>query len=379
MANAKKTTTKNTTQGNTPQTMEELLQEVDYDVVVPQKGEKVTGTIVEKDENNLVLDIGAKTEGVVIDHTIDAAQDFVADLEVGDEVTAFVLSVDNDRGQIILSLKQAALDAKWGRFEALKESEETVEVEAIDTNKGGVIVMFEGVRGFIPSSQVGKDYMGKLEGMVGDMIEVKIIEVEQDTNRLIFSERHVSEADEMALRGDALDAVEEGSTYEGVVSGVMPFGLFVTVEIPVGNKEGETQYGHVEGLVHISEISWKKVDHPKDFHKRGERIEVKVLEVDKEEAKLTLSIKRLSNDPWEDVDERYPVGTTFSGTVTRIESFGVFIEAEPGIDGLMHISKIGDEAYEVGEEVTVNVESVSPDKHRMSLGPVMTEVPMGYK
>ncbi len=374
-----KTTTATTAQDN-PQTMEELLQEVEYDVVVPQKGEKVTGTIVEKNEHNLVLDIGAKTEGVVIDHTIDAAQDFVADLNEGDEMSAFVLSVDNDRGQIVLSLKQAALDAKWGRFDTLRDEEKTVTVEAIDTNKGGVIVMFEGVRGFIPSSQVGKDYMGKLDDMVDEKIDVKIIEVEQETNRLIFSERHVSEADEMALRDDALDAVEEGGIYEGVVSGVMPFGLFVTVEIPVGKDENdETQFGHVEGLVHISEISWKKVDHPKDFHQRGERIEVKVLEVDTEEAKLTLSIKRLSDDPWEDVDQRYPVGTTFSGTVTRIESFGVFIEAEPGIDGLMHVSKIGDESYEVGEEVTVTVESVSPDKHRMSLGPVMTEVPMGYK
>jgi ribosomal protein S1 len=314
-----------------------------------------------------------------VDHDIDATRDFVADLEEGDELTAFVVSVENDRGQIILSLKQAALDAKWARFEQLRDDEETVQVEAIDTNKGGVIVMFEGVRGFIPSSQVGKHYMGKLDEMVEEEIDVKIIEVEQETNRLIFSERHVSEADEMALRDDALDAVEEGGIYDGVVSGVMPFGLFVTVEIPIHEGEDEPRIGHVEGLVHISEISWKKVDHPKDFHERGDRIQVKVLEVDREDAKLTLSIKRLSDDPWEDVDARYPVGTTFTGTVTRIESFGVFIEAEPGIDGLMHISKIGDEQYEVGQDVTVTVESVSPEKHRMSLGPVMTEVPMGYK
>jgi ribosomal protein S1 len=227
----------------------------------------------------------------------------------------------------------------------------------------------------------------------------------------------VSEAKELAQKDMAVKKVEIGGTYEGVVSGVMHFGLFVTVEIPVDAKaktakkaakadatdateaeatpEAATEeitateeapkadaqnVGYVEGLIHISEISWEKVNHPKDYHKIGDRLKVKVLGIDEKTGKLNLSIKQLQQDPWHKIAEAYPVGTTFTGKVTRIESFGVFVNVEPGVDGLIHASKLDpSRELKVGEEVIVNVESVMPDQRRMSLSMVLTEVPMGYK
>lgn len=361
-----------------PQTMADLLAKVGSTIVVPQKGEGITGKIVEKTKNSLVIDIGAKTLGAVSDREFSLAQEYISELKEGDKLEVTVISPETERGYIQLSLRQAAVDAKWDVFEEALENDSEVEVKGLETNKGGMIVVANGVRGFVPSSQFGKDFMGKIDDLIGKKFNVKAIEVDKEKNRLIFSERHVSEADELALKETALDAVEDGATYKGVVSGVMHFGLFVTVEVPV-DKKGDN-VGHIEGLVHISEISWEKVDHPKNYHQVGDEIEVRVLGIDEKTNKLNLSIKQLSDDPWKGIDKDYPVGTTVSGKITRVEAFGAFVNVEEGVDGLIHASKLNpDETYEEGQEVTVSVESVDPERRRMSLSPVLTEVPVGYK
>ncbi|MDQ3008448.1 MAG: S1 RNA-binding domain-containing protein [bacterium] len=360
-----------------PQTMEELLSGANYTIVVPKKGATITGLVTEKQKKNLLIDIGAKTEGVVADKEFEAAAEYIEQLTVGDKIEAIVLSSENDRGQVMLSLKQAAQDAKWEYFADAMKKDEVLEAKGIEVNKGGLIVIVNGVRGFVPSSQFGKTFMGNINRLKGETVKVKAIEVDREKNRLIFSERHVSEEKELAQRAKALESVKVAEIYEGVVSGVMHFGLFVTVEVPVTGSEIN---GLVEGLVHISEISWEKVNNPKDYHKVGDRVNVRVLGIDEQTGKLNLSLKQLTDDPWKSIDERYSVGTTFTGRVSRVEPFGVFINVEAGVDGLIHSSKLTpDVTLEKDEEVTVSVESVDPEQRRMSLSMVLTEVPVGYK
>lgn len=361
----------------TPQTMEELFAATNYTLTVPKRGATVSGVITNKQKKALLIDIGAKTEGVVGDKEFDLAADYIDHLNIGDKVDAVVLSTEGDRGQVLLSLKQAALDAKWDFFTDAMEKDEVLEAKGIEVNKGGLIVIVNGVRGFVPSSQFGKQHMGNINRLKGETIKVKAIEVDREKNRLIFSERHVSEEKELAHRAQALQSVKVGEIYEGVVSGVMHFGLFVTVEIPV---DGTKETGSVEGLVHISEISWEKVNNPKDYHKVGDRVKVRVLGIDEQTGKLNLSLKQLTDDPWKDIADRYSAGTTFTGTVSRVESFGVFVHVEAGVDGLIHSSKLDPNAQlKKGDEVTVTVENVDPAQRRMSLSMVLTELPVGYK
>lgn len=360
-------------------TMEELLAANAGKIVIPKKGDTLTGVIVEKNKKSLIIDLGSKTEGIVSDKEFEFATDFVKDLQVGDEVKAIVVSTDNDKGQVVLSLKGAASEAKWEYFEEAMEKDQELEATGVEMNRGGLIVLVNGVRAFVPSSQFSRKYMGKIQNLKGEVFKVKAIEVDREKNRLIFSERHVSEAKELAQKDLAVQKVTENAIYEGVVSGVMHFGLFVTVEVPVGEGEDSKDIGYVEGLIHISEISWEKVNHPKDYHKVGDRIKVKVLGIDERTNKLNLSIKQLESDPWESIEERYGVGTTFSGEVTRIESFGAFVNVEKGVDALIHASKLEGQDLKVGDQVTVNVENVVPEQRRMSLSIVQTSMPEAYK
>lgn len=374
-----KVITKKAKKTTKPQTMDELLAMVKDEIIVPKKGQVIKGKISYIDKKMMTLDIGAKTEGIVIDKEFDVAEDYIKELEVGQEIEAIVFSPENNRGQILLSLKKAAVDSKWEYFEDALENSKIIEVKGAEINKGGLIVECGTMRGFVPSSQFGKQFMGKIKTLKGKTVKVLPIEVDKEKNRLIFSERHVSEAKELAQRDQALESVKTGEKYEGVVSGVMPFGLFVTVEVPVSDKK-DPQFGYVEGLIHISEISWEKVNNPKDYHKVGDRVGVKVLGIDEKTGKLNLSLKQMTDDPWEKIEESYPVGTTFTGTVSRIESFGIFVNVDPGVDGLIHASKISpDQTFKRGDKITVSVESVEPKQRRMSLSVVTTTVPVGYK
>jgi len=361
-----------------PKTMEELLNDTSYTLRTPKKGETVSGKITDKTRKMLLIDIGGKTEGIVVDKEFDAARDYIDQLNSGDQVEAYVLSSENERGQILLSLKKAALDTKWDEFTKALTDGSVVEVKGLEVNKGGLIVVVDGIRGFIPTSQFGKEFVGNLQKLKNRRLSVKVIEVDKEKNRLIFSEKHVSEAAEMAQRAQALGSVKVGEIYEGVVSGVMPFGLFVTVAVPLSGEH--VTVGHIEGLVHISEMSWEKVNDPHELYRVGQEIKVKVLGVDETAGKLNLSLKQLASDPWIEIETRYPIGTTVTGTVSRVVQFGVFVKVEPGVDGLIHTSKLSPEQeFQSGDSLTVVVESVDPAQRRMSLSTILTEVPMGYK
>ncbi len=372
-----KTEIKSEKKGIAPKTMEELLATSGHAFNVPKKGTVVTGTITDKTKKMLLVDIGSKTEGIVCDKEFDAAADYIDELTIGSQIDAIVASTENNQGQVMLSLKKAASDAKWDYFIKALEDETVLEAKGVDVNKGGLIVVVNGTRGFVPSSQFGKDLVGSFATLKGKKVQVRAIEVDREKNRLIFSERHVSEAQEIAQKAEALEQVEINKIYSGVVSGVMHFGLFITVEVPIVGSE---TVGHVEGLVHISEISWEKVTHPKEYHKVGDRVDIKVLGVDERTGKLNLSIKQLGDDPWKGVEDRYQVGTTVTGTVSRVEQFGVFVNVEAGIDGLIHSSKLEQgHALKKGDEITVHVESVDSVQRRMSLSLVLTEMPVEYR
>lgn len=361
-----------------PTTMEELLESTGYTLQVPKPGAVLTGLVTELTKKMVLVDIGAKTEGMVVDREFEAAKDYIDTLAQGDEVSVFVVSPENERGQILLSLKRALVDRKWEQFAEFMQTDEAIKVRGLEVNKGGMIVASDGIRGFVPSSQFGKTYLGKMDLLLDKEFKVKVIEVDKEKNRLIFSERLVSEAEEIAMKSEALKHVTSGDIYEGVVSGIMPFGVFVGVEVPI--QDDDEGMGKVEGLVHISEISWEKVNDPNDYFKLGDRVKVKVLGIDEGAGKLNLSVKQMSDDPWQTVETNYPVGAKVTGKVSRTAPFGAFVTLAPGVDGLIHISKIpsGNEP-KVNEEIEVFVEHIDKDQRRMSLGMVLTEVPVGYK
>jgi ribosomal protein S1 len=364
---------KKATQGQVkePTTMEELLATSGYTLSVPKKGETLKGLVTAVTRKMVMVDISAKTEGIVADREYDFAKEFIETIKVGDEIDVYVASDENERGQILLSLKRAMFDKLWTMLDDYLKNEKEVVVKTVELNRGGMIVRWQGLRGFIPSSQFGSTYAGNLQGLVGKDISVKPIEVDREKNRLIFSEKHVSEAAVMEQRESALKAVKVGNTFSGSVTGVLSFGAFVAVVVG-----GIT----VEGLVHISEISWEKVDDIHKYLKVGDKVEVKVLGVEEGTGKLNLSMKQLQADPWSLVAEKYAAGTTVKGTVSRSAPFGVFVNFEPGVDGLIHVSRIGSFGeLTPGEQIEVLVENVDPEHRRMSLGPVLKEVPVGYK
>jgi 4-hydroxy-3-methylbut-2-enyl diphosphate reductase len=376
--------------------MEELLEQTGYELKGVKRGQLVEGTVTDVSKKMVLVDIGGKTEGLVVDKEYENAKDFISELSVGDTLTVYVLTPENDRGQILLSLKKAASDRTWQKFEEAHKTGEIMTVKGLEVNRGGVIVHADSVQGFVPSSQFGKQWLGKMEEIIDRSIQVRVIEVDREKNRLIFSEKQVSEADEIKQRGQALKKIKLGEVYSGIVSGVMPFGVFVTVDVPLENiklktkdttaekkrsaEKKEKTIGKVEGLVHISEISWEKVDNPGQHFRVGDSVKVSVLGIDETSGKLNLSVKRLSKDPWDGIEKKYPSGTKVKGKVSRVAPFGAFVSLEPGIEGLMHISKIpAGEEPEVGDSFEVFVEQVDPEHRRMSLGKVLTEVPVGYK
>ena len=350
---------------NEPVTMEELLAATGYTIKTFKRGDVVEGTVTEVAGRTVFVDVGGKMEAVVAEGEYEPSKDYLRALKPGEKITGVVVSPESDSGQIILSLRRAVEDSRWKALEKAHEEDQILEVKVKETTRGGLLVEADGAYGFIPSSQLSRE--------VGDkqILKVKIIEVDRAENRLVMSEKAVSEAVEIEARKKALGVVKSGEVYEGKVTGLVPFGAFVEIKI---------KKDVLEGLVHISEISWEKVDEVGKTLKEGDKVKVMVIGLDEENGKLALSLKRLSDDPWKVMAAKYPVDSKHKGKVTKIAPYGVFVHLEKGIEGLIHASKMPAEATFVeGQEVEVFVESVDMDKRRLSLGGVLTEKPVGYK
>jgi ribosomal protein S1 len=389
-----------------PETMEDLLADTGYVLHGLKRGKIIEGTITEKKKRAVFVDIGAKTEGVILDKEIALARDLVDSLKEGDKIVVYVLSPESDSGQILLSLKKASTDWSWQQFKEKLETGEAVEVKGREVNRGGLMVDASGLQGFVPASQFGRRYQGQLEELINRVVKVRPIEVDRMNNRLIFSEKAVSEEAEIEKKKELLNVVKAGDVFEAEVTGIMPFGIFVRAMVSGGTDkkkatlrkakrvegteksstealdkvEGAEKEGFLEGLVHISEISWEKVEDVSLTHKVGDKIKVKVIEKNLQTGKLNLSIKRLGGDPWLGVSKNYTIDKRIKGKVSRMAPFGVFVNFEPGVDGLIHISKIPAEMqFKTGDEVECFVESVDMENRRMSLGLVLGKKPVGYK
>lgn len=349
--------------------MEELLNSSDYKLHVYRRGDTVEGTLVSVTGKEILIDVGGKTEGIVGEKEWEQVKGFVSELKPGDKITGIVISAENDRGQLVLSVRRAGSDFRWQKMEKLLKNGETINVKGVEINKGGLIVEVDGLRGFVPSSQLSMENQSQIHRMVNRSFPVVVIEVNKEQNRLIFSERTLTAAADLVKKLETVKSkVKVGEKYKGKVSAVMPYGIFVNLD------------NGADGLVHISEISWAKVEDISSLYSLNQEVEVLVLGISETDGKLNLSIKQLLPDPWLKIADKYIADKQVSGTVTRITQYGVFIQLEDGVEGLMRTSKIpsGTE-YNSGDKIECIVESVDLPAHKISLVPVLTEKPVGYK
>jgi ribosomal protein S1 len=354
-------------------TMAELLARAKSKVQSFTKGQRVNGKVLSISPTVVLFDIGGKSEGIVKEKGYTDAKEFIGGLKVGDMVMVTVLVPETREGTTILGLKDAMKDVSWVKLEEAKKSGEEVPVLGKGVSTPGFVVDVLGIEGFIPTSQLGKEVTGNAQNLVGKYFKAKVMEVDKANNKVVLSEKEVSEAGNIALVKDALKKIKEGEIYEGVVTTVAPFGAFVKIEVPVKKEKVE-----VEGLVHVSELSFSRVNLPSDVIHEGDKVKVKVLAA--HEGKLALSIKHAMKDPWEDVEKKFKPEEKVTGKIVRISDFGAFVELTPGVEGLIHITQIPPSMkLAVGAEVKCTIEEVNMKDKRIALGLVLTSVPVGYK
>ena len=349
-------------------TMADLLAKAGRPILGFSSGQRVRGKVSSIGGKSVVLDIGGKSEGIVTQEAFSESRDFIKTLKVGDEVTTTVIAPETKEGAVLLSLRHASADASWKTLADAKKESKEVAVVGRAVNPSGLTVLVEGAVGFIPTSQLGSEASKNPQNLIGKYFKAKVIEVDKDTNKIILSEKEVSEAASIKKVKEALEKIKEGEVYEGTVTTVSTFGAFVRLEGASGP----------EGLVHVSELSWKKVAHPSEILKEGQDVRVKV--IGKREGRLSLSMKAAEKNPWEAVDAKYKKESKITGRVTRMSDFGAFVEVEPGIEGLIHITKIPPATrLTPGQEVDCIVEEIDSKAKKMGLGLVLTSKPIGYK
>jgi small subunit ribosomal protein S1 len=347
-----------------------LLLEIDgkvvpnYDATIHpfQEGDVVTGHVVRIDNDEVLVDIGYKSEGVIpanelsIRKTVDP-HDEVA---LGDEVDALVLTKEDQDGRLILSKKRARFERAWRKIEAAAESGEPVIGTVIEVVKGGLIIDL-GVRGFLPASLVDIRRVPNLDEYMGQQIECKVIELNRSRNNVVLSRRAVLEEQRKEDRERILDRLQPGQVVEGTISNIVDFGAFVDLD-------------GIDGLIHISELSWSHVNHPSEILTIGDKVTVKVLDIDRDRQRISLGLKQTQEDPWQRVVDTYNIGDELEGTVTKVVTFGAFVEILDGVEGLVHISELAQhhvenprEIIQPGDQVRVKILEIDSDRRRLSL------------
>jgi len=348
--------------------MSKLLEGKSIKLQEFRPGDLIQGVVVKIGKNEVLVDVGAKSEAILATSELIGENEF-KDLKVGDIMVAKVAQAENDQGYIVLSVKRAEKERKWKEAEEAFETGMPLEATVIEYNKGGLLCDCAGLRGFIPLSHLDRvhftndvakfaagseaELKESLKVLAGKTLKVKVIELDVEKNRFVLSEKEALDTYSQTARQEKLSDITIGDKMEGVVTGIMPFGIFVDL-------------GGVEGLVHISEIAWEKVNHPTDYFTVGQLVKVQVLGVDDVSKKLALSVKRLTTNPWETVDSKYTVGDKIKGIVSKIVPFGAFVTLEKGLDGLIHISE-ADGPLTEGQEIEAVITQVDGANQKLAL------------
>ncbi len=370
--------------GPEPSTMEELLAEQDSDIKSFKHGDVVEGTVVRIDKDEILVDIGAKSEGVVSNRELYGRNaESQPALAIGDTVLVYVLQPESQEGHVVLSLRRAGLERKWRSMQEQFESGVIIEAPVIDHNKGGLIVDC-GIRGFVPISQIvdfprrpqndqprdaAQEIAEKLQPFVGRKLRLKILEVNRKANRLILSEKVALYEERREKRDELFSSLQVGQKVSGTVRSIAPFGVFVDL-------------GGIDGLVHKSELSWNKVNNPEAGYKVGDEVEAEVIDINHERGRISLSIRRLQPDPWHSTVADFKVGDIIDGTVTKLVNFGAFVRVRDGLEGLIHISELshqrvahpGDVVHE-GQTLKLKIISLDSERHRLGLSLKQAEEP----
>lgn len=344
-------------------TMDELLAGANDSIKKAVVSETVDGTVMSVRKHEILIDLGAAGVGLVPRREAS----FARDLEVGAEVTASVVEAETKDGYVLLSLRKAVKDKSWEEIQARMDAAEIVEITPFDANRGGLLVEYEGIRGFLPVSQLSAEHyprvgsaekeeiLQRLNKLVGTVLKVRILDANKKDNKLIFSEKEAVK-DGLASRFAELS---EGDVVKGVITGVVDFGAFVNVD-------------GIEGLIHISEISWERVSNPSDYVKVGQTVDAKIISIDKE--RLSLSIKQLTEDPWISEVAELKKDQEIEGTVTRITPFGAFVQISPAVEALVHVSELGDgnevdpeKVFTLNERKTFKVLEIDREARKISL------------
>jgi small subunit ribosomal protein S1 len=349
--------------------MEQYLNDPSHDYKTLKYGDVVDGVIMRIDRDELLVDIGSKSEGIVPTREFSSlsAEEKQA-LSVGDSVLVFVVQPENQEGHAVVSIDRARQEKSWRKLQEIYEANEVIEAEVTNYNKGGLLVNLDGVRGFVPASQVseirGGDEASKQADMarlIGSSLPLKVIEINRHRNRLILSERQAIQERRDVMKERLIEELKEGEVRKGRVSSICDFGAFVDI-------------GGADGLVHLSELSWSRVRHPGEVLKVGQEVDVYVLGINPQEKKIALSIKRTQAEPWSRVAAKYEVGQLVRGVVTQLANFGAFARIEDGIEGLIHVSELADErithpkqVVHEGQELLLRIIRIDPERRRMGL------------
>jgi small subunit ribosomal protein S1 len=341
---------------------EEMNNLIDGSVTDFDEGDLVTGEVVKIEHDEVLLDIGYKSEGVIPARELSIRKDVnPADIvKLGDTIEALVLQKEDKEGRLILSKRRAEYERAWNRVEEKFNKGENVEGEVIEVVKGGLILDI-GLRGFLPASLVDLRRVKDLNAYLGTRIEARVIEMDRNRNNVVLSRRVVLEEARKAERSEIISKLKPGMRLKGTVSSIVDFGAFVDL-------------GGIDGLIHISELSWNHVNHPSEVVKVGQEVEVQVLDVDLNRERISLGLKQTQEDPWRSLVKKYPVGAIVEGTVTKLVTFGAFVDLGDGIEGLVHISEMAkqhvdapSQVCKVGDKVQVKVMEIDLDRRRISL------------